>query len=289
MNEVSQSIAVTEDQVKRAHNFKDLTGQRFGRLLVIDLAEKTKPKQVFWNCLCDCGKPKVVRAMCLTRGMTKSCGCYNLECIRGRHVSLAGERFGRLVAKSKCDHIGGNRIRYLCECDCGKTKEVDVKSLKNGMTRSCGCLRSETTSARVRTHGQSGINSKTPTYQSWCDMHKRTSNPNSADWHNYGARGIKVCEEWDSFERFFADMGEKPLRLTLDRIDNNKGYSKDNCRWATKSQQRNNCRDSVKVEFRGEIMNLNELSDLLGIKRTKVSYWYYSKNADFETLASLPR
>jgi hypothetical protein len=142
--------------------------------------------------------------------------------------NLAGKRYGRLEVLSLAETKGGYS-QWLCICDCGKTKIVGSDNLRARNTRSCGCLNF--------THGYAG----TPIYNSWIHMIHRCNNKNDDAYLNYGGRGIKVCERWESdILNFIADMGERPESCSIDRIDNNKGYYKENCRWATKTEQNQN-------------------------------------------------
>jgi len=114
----------------------------------------------------------------------------------------------------------------------------------------------------IITHGYS----RTPTYHAWANMKARCNNPNASAYKNYGGRGIKVCDEWnESFHSFLNDMGEKPNGLTLDRIDVNGNYEKDNCRWLSTQGQSNNRRDTVWVEIDGASMSIAQASELLGV------------------------
>jgi|SRR5882724_2124920 len=147
---------------------------------------------------------------------------------------LIGKRFGSLTLIRPARPVRvsrGYRARWLCLCDCGKTTYVRDNNLISHNTTSCGC--------KHVTHRKS----RTRTYKTWQSMWTRTANRNHIAFHHYGGRGIRVCKRWESFENFFADMGPRPPRRTIDRFpDMNGNYRPGNCRWATASQQRNNKR-----------------------------------------------
>lgn len=131
-----------------------------------------------------------------------------------------------------------NRRMVECLCDCGNTTVISIDHYKRSKIVSCGCHHKKITSETAKTHGLS----KTPEYKVWQGMKGRCHNPNHADYPMWGGRGVIVCYEWmNSFESFIADMGNRPTsEYTLERIDNSKGYSKDNCKWATRKEQRAN-------------------------------------------------
>lgn len=164
-----------------------------------------------------------------------------------KFIDITGQVFGRLKVLNctqKANRSKGiSTTKFLCECECGNIKEIARDSLISGATKSCGCLCKEINKKNFTTHGQTK-NSKT--YMSWRAMKERCNNINNKRYNSYGGKGITVCLRWEmSFENFLEDMGERPEGFTLDRIDPNGGYSKDNCRWADLSTQAyNKCKVS---------------------------------------------
>jgi hypothetical protein len=147
-----------------------------------------------------------------------------------------GERYGRLVVTAQ-RNPGEPRVQ--ARCDCGNSHSLPLTQW--GKTKSCGCLRTEQLVARSTTHGHA----RTSIYATWGDMINRCTNSTHPRWASYGGRGITVCDRWRKFENFLADMGERPAGMTLDRIDNDRGYEPDNCRWADLSTQARNRRPSA--------------------------------------------
>jgi hypothetical protein len=144
---------------------------------------------------------------------------------------LAGTRFGKLTVIQRGENTVEGKTRYWCECDCGELTLVWTANLRRGNTVSCGCHR-----ASIR-----GL-SRTMAYRAWYTMIRRTSPDNEQDRKDYFDRGITVCERWLSFENFYADMGDRPDGMSMDRIDNDNGYEPGNCQWATAGQQARNRR-----------------------------------------------
>jgi hypothetical protein len=147
-------------------------------------------------------------------------------------IDLTGQRFGLLIALKESGQNKWRCVTWLCRCDCGSEVIVPSGNLRTGNSHSCGCQKGGVT------HRHSRVGSLT--YQSWDAMLQRCTNPNTINYKTYGARGITVCERWRKFENFLADMGERTAGLTLDRINNDQGYSPSNCRWATRAEQDKN-------------------------------------------------
>lgn len=190
---------------------------------------------------------------------------------------LAGQRFGRLLVirfAGRADR-GKRHTMWECRCDCGSIRTVRTETLRNGMTRSCGCLRREASGNKARTHGES----KTRLYNNWGQIIDRCVNPHNHAFTSYGGRGIGICDGWRlSFPAFREAVGERPsMAHSLDRINNNSGYTcgscdecnrhgwRMNCRWATKKDQSANTRRAFRITYRGETRSLREWAQRLGM------------------------
>ena len=138
---------------------------------------------------------------------------------------LSNQKFGRLKVIERAENTKAGKARWLCRCDCGNKTVVTGSKLTNGHTKSCGCLLLDKSTKHGRSHH--------PLYSVW--MKQRCSNPNASRYERYGGRGIQVCNEWqDDFQCFYDDMiGGYQDGLQLDRVDNEQGYCKENCRWVT--------------------------------------------------------
>lgn len=195
--------------------------------------------------------------------------------ILGKHVDLTGRRFGRLVVLSPSKTRKYRQACWVCQCDCGTIKEFPTESLKKGASKSCGCLQKERASTTKKKHGQCDSR----LYSIWANMIGRCSRPTSTGYENYGGRGIKVCDEWHNFQSFMQwaeqsgyDPALKFVECSLDRIDANKDYSPDNCRWVDWDTQQNNRRDTKKILFRGEQKTLAQLAKEYGVSSSTLRY-----------------
>jgi hypothetical protein len=185
---------------------------------------------------------------------------------------LVGQTFGRLVVKESVRKHGG-KPAWLCGCECGGSKIVTTALLRAGITRSCGCLFVDAVRASNTRHGMSRTTApKAPEYRIWSLAIQRCHNPHHPPFKNYGGRGITVCDRWRaSFEAFYADMGPRPSpAYSLDRIDNDKGYCPENCRWATRTEQARNSRKARLLTWNGETRCVSEWAAITGIRSNTI-------------------
>jgi len=185
----------------------------------------------------------------------------------GKFEDLTGQRFGRLTVIKQgeyyiCPANGYRYVQWFCKCDCGNERTVRTCALRSGDTQSCGCIAKEILIKRNTTHNK--YHSRL--HSIWSNMKNRCSNPNSKRYKDYGGRGITVCEEWkENFENFYnwAVQNGYEKELTLDRVDTNKGYNQENCRWATYQTQANNTRTNKYIVYKKETHTLAEWCRIL--------------------------
>lgn len=247
----------------------DLTGRRYGKLVVLSRADdKILPsgyKTVMWNCICDCGNTTVVSGKNLNKKITptRSCGC-GMNQIRN---NLVGQKFGRLTViekvKGKILKSGYEQQTYKCICDCGNETVVSYSALMSGNTTSCGCYFKEALIKRNTTHGKS----HTKLYDVWKEMRYRCLKPSDKSYKYYGQKGIKICEEWDNdYQKFYDWAIESGYEdgLEIDRIDSDGDYCPENCRWFTRKQQMNNVSNNRIITINGVSKTLSQWCEFLG-------------------------
>lgn len=202
--------------------------------------------------------------------------------------NLIGKKFGLWTVESFHQKNSTGHEYWNCVCACGAKKQIRGYPLIKSETKSCGCLSKSLLHDRTFKHGHARTrhHSASATYHCWSSMKSRCLNPDNKMYKYYGGRGINVCDRWMKFENFFVDMGEKPNGLSLDRINNDLGYFKENCRWATDDEQGGNKRNTRRIFHHGALRTIRELSALTGICReTIVSRIYQHKMNVVEALS----
>lgn len=185
--------------------------------------------------------------------------------------NIVGQRFGKLVVLSMYERTPQRKYKWLCQCDCGNQCVVFGSKLKNGHTKSCGCLRHN--SPPNKTHGKKDD----VLYPVWCQMRYRCSNPKHHAYKWYGGKGITICDEWNDFQTFYDWMhnnGWKP-GLTIDRIDPNGDYCPENCRLVDLYQQQNNRSNNIMLEYNGQKDTISNWAKKIGISRWVIAARYY--------------
>lgn len=181
---------------------------------------------------------------------------YDILASMGIKLNLTGNRYGKLLVIKESDN---KKSHWVCRCDCGQITTVYRGHLRDGHTTSCGCYKAESSTK----HGLH----KTKEYLVWQNIIQRTTNSNHPQYHYWGGRGITVSDDWKDFQNFYRDMGNRPSpKHSIDRIDNNKGYEKGNCRWATGREQNLNTRRTHNITYNGVTMSMIEWAEALDIK-----------------------
>lgn len=186
-------------------------------------------------------------------------------------MNLIGQKFGRWTVIDVAEKRNG-RIYWKCKCDCGTVREVKQQSLTSGRSTSCGCYHREEAKSigeRSRKHGDFG----THLYGVWAGMKRRCFNPHTKFYSDYGGRGITVCDEWLEyipFKEWALSSGYKQ-GLTLERKDVNGNYCPENCCWITMSEQCNNKRNTIHIEYNGKSYTIKEIAKITGLKRRTIA------------------
>lgn len=262
--------------------FIDLTGQRFGKLVVLERLANYKRKQTYYKCKCDCGNEVITNSSKLRDGKKTSCGCEYKN--KQKFEDLTGKKFNKLqvlkFSHSKKQPDGRNVYFWECLCDCGNITTVSSSHLKTGHTMSCGCILANVRKNIRFVNYKNGL-SQTRLAYTYNNMINRCYREKDGVYKYYGGRGIRVCDEWlrtnkDGFPNFCEwalknGYVEKQLNnnrneLTLDRIDCDKDYEPSNCRWVDVYVQANNKRNTKKYFYKGESLTLSQLSRKYNIK-----------------------
>lgn len=221
-------------------------------------------------CVCDCGIESFIAVTDLRAGRSVRCKeCakkFRFRCGKYDHEKWLGYKFGTLRVL-KIGETARDGKNYLCKCDCGNEKEYSASKLKRG--KILACLRCSNRKKSTK-HGFHSI----PEYKIWGSIKLRCRNPLNKQFKSYGARGIDICQPWfESFETFIKDVGFRPSKeLTLDRIDNNKGYEPGNVRWVSMRVNSNNTRRSVTYEKNGVKYTARDVSELLNVPYSRVNW-----------------
>jgi len=215
----------------------------------------------------DCGKERNVRgARAKYQKRCQDCNQKNRAGQTLPQIDIVGQTYGKLTVLKYNSGSRTKKATWACKCDCGGMAHVIGANLKNGTTKSCGCISIDRMAKLNKTHG---LSSKVPEYSVWADMRSRCTNTNRKCYADYGARGIKVCERWDSFENFYSDMGKRPTsKHSIERDDVNGDYEPSNCRWATQVEQANNKTNSVYYTYKGTTKTFANWMRILSISRT---------------------
>lgn len=255
-----------------------MINKKFNYLTVVEYIGNINHRK-FYKCICDCGKETKASGTKLRNNKTKSCGCLLRDIHESSSSNWVGKKFNRLTILKSYNKEKYKDREFLCVCDCGNKKITTIASLKKGSTKSCGCLRKEKMSKAMTTYGLSSND----LYREWQSIKTRCTNPNSKAYKRYGKRGIDISDEWkNNPEKFISDIinniGERPEGKTLDRIDNNKGYSITNVKWSTPLEQAHN-REHKKY-WGIELKNKKYRVFLTRDGKKRRSYFFFGKIED---------
>lgn len=261
----------------------NLKGQKFGRLIVLSFSYMQNHRS-YWLCKCDCGNVKNIYSGDFKNGHTKSCGCLKKN---NNFKDITGQKFGRLTV-IKFAYVKDENAYFLCQCDCGRKHITKGARLRNGGVKTCGkCINP----SGYRIHNMH----KHKFYKIWADVKQRCLNKNYKAYKWYGNRGITVCKRWLEFINFRDDMysSYKEHKLnnsytSIDRINNNGNYCKENCRWATNEEQQRNKRDNHYLTYKGKTLLLIQWSEKLHINKNTI-YGRFAKGCTVKEILSQKR
>lgn len=260
---------------------KDITGQRFGKLVAIERSGRDKDNGALWKCKCDCGNTIVTRAASLRNGNTKSCGCLY-------RTALIGQRFGRLTVTRFSHKAETGGLVWECVCDCGNITLAPTDRLRSGGKKSCGCLYKIVPQSRRN----AGVK-KHPLYKLYNSIKARCYCKTDIHYSNYGERGIKMADEWFhdfwAFENYMMGLphyGEKGY--SIDRIDVNGDYAPGNVRWANGVEQARNRRSNNLITAFGQTKTIADWADEYGINYYTLWSRIYKSHMSAEIALTTP-
>ena len=237
---------------------KDLSGQRFGKLLIIRRLGVDRNKKILWECVCDCGTTKSLRGNDLSSRKIASCGCSG----KGKLNDLTGKRYGKLVVLRRFGEDRNKKVLWECACDCGVSKNQRGNDLESLKVSSCGC---EQYGVGERANAYKHGMSQSKIRWVWSAMKDRCTNPSNASYSRYGGRGIQVDKAWHKFEDFLEDMGEPERGMSINRVNNDGNYCKENCVWSSMLEQCENRRNTRFLTINSETKPLLAWSTQSGI------------------------
>ena len=274
----------------------DLTGKKYDNFTVLRKGNGRKTAggqyKATWICGCVCGKEFEADAEKIRRGSVHSCGCLRYQNRDYLFPDITGKRYGRLVVIRRLQPEERKRPNelWLCKCDCGKIISANAAKLNSGTKRSCGCLKYDDRE-RIKNLNRKYKYSNRRLYRIYRAMINRCYDERHKAYHRYGSAGIHVCPEWldefgfDKFYEWSMDNGYRE-DLTIDRIDNQKGYSPDNCRWITNLEQQNNKKLNIVAEYNGKSQSLAEWARELNVTYSKVHWRYVNKQMTMEQIVN---
>jgi hypothetical protein len=211
-------------------------------------------------------------------------------------TNFIGTKHNRLTILKEAEPVfykKGIARKVLCKCDCGKEKVIDFNSIRTNRSKSCGCLSKELSSKLHTTHGLAMLSPgvRHPDYCIWIKMKSRCLNANDKSYENYGGRGIEVCKSWqESFVNFIDDLGWRPnKKYSLERIDYNKNYCPENCKWIFKSEQSKNSRRVKLITYNNKQYCLTDLCKLLGLVYSTMRHRVYDLDIPFIEAMKYPQ
>lgn len=210
-----------------------MENKQFGKWLVVKQIKNGKPGR-HYECSCQCGNFAIIPGVTLRAGRSKQCSDCQYKTLYNPD-RMIGNKFGKWTITKFID-IHRSLQRFECVCDCGTKGIHCAADLRAGKSTQCTICHNRENAVLNIKHGMHAEK----IYKVWCSMLSRCRTETTTGYKYYGGRGITVCERWYKFENFFADMGMPEEGLTIDRIDNNGNYEKDNCRWVTHKENCNN-------------------------------------------------